>query len=212
MKHIILSYFATLLLLVSFQAEAKKIEGTVFYEHDTVKMTLAIPMALSEVRFHALEKNIYYFKENGDKALLNISEVKSIKFRFNGELLVFKAVPQHWKYILPSTNFVRVESSSLGPIQVYSYHVKEAYRTTTAPLMMPNGSFEMGMSFTVQEQVIHYLIIKNGVITELPDRKFQRFIREYFEDCPKLIEKVKSKQLGREYLGAIVNYYNSSCQ
>lgn len=55
---------------------------------------------------------------------------------------------------------------------------------------------------------------ENSYYDDLKYRRqfFSDFAVEYFADCPSLVSKIKSKELGERKSVDIVNYYNSNCQ
>lgn len=203
MKHHHLYAFILLITLFTFQAEAKKLEGTAFYENETLTVTLHIPTGLKGIRFDKLEMGIDYYSKDGTRAPLLLYKLNQVRFNYNGKMIVMRTVPQTWKNEFPKRKFVRVESSNEGLLQVCSYtdYVKSSFYNS-----------ETNLNTNIQSAVTRYFMIKNNKVTRVPDGKFKRFIRDYFKDCITLIAKVEIKRLGKKHLGSIVDFYNSSCQ
>ncbi len=83
--------------------------------------------------------------------------------------------------------------------------------------MGPNGT-GMNMVYTSSPKTIYFLsrkgedIVKRLNSINTYSKKFMSIAEKYFEDCPKLLNKIKSKHFNRHGIESVVNYYNNYCE
>jgi len=120
---------------------------------------------------------------------------------FNNDPIIFK-----FFQLNDRDKYIRVEEDIVdGPVQSYS-----AIRNYTATM---EGFGSVPMSTT-----IYYVKKKNeDKLTKLGTydpiiHTYQTRVRNYFKDCPKLIEQINNKKLRFQHgLGKMVKYYNENC-
>jgi hypothetical protein len=52
----------------------------------------------------------------------------------------------------------------------------------------------------------------NGELKRPKGLTFKKDMINYFSDCPKLVEKIESKDFRKDDLESIVRFYNSNCR
>lgn len=45
----------------------------------------------------------------------------------------------------------------------------------------------------------------------IPPKRFKKVVRDYFKDCPALVEKVNNKEFKKKHMDEIVAFYNQNC-
>lgn len=74
-------------LIFTLKLEAKKIEGQICYEKDTVNVIMQIPLNFltQEPNYERLQMRIKYFDSLGVKNTLRPSDAKEIRFTYQNE-------------------------------------------------------------------------------------------------------------------------------
>ncbi len=194
-------YYILLMLLVGLiRVEAKKIEGQIFYEEDTVSVTLNIPTKLlsKELDLEGLQEKIKYFDDSGKKKTLRPRDAREVRFKFNGKEVRMISI----------TNSAKIRSSFLkleidGPVRLFTYIKPEmpgSYDTATGTR---NGSAGPEEKDVLQKG--------DGIIRIISSWTFKKDMTKFFKDCPELAKKIKDKVWRKRDLNQIVNYYNTSC-
>lgn len=201
-----LTTFSFLLsLLTYFQVEAKRVNGTIFYEHDTIETLLTIPAKLfglgKDPRYDLLQTGIYRYDDDGAKIEVLPSEVLEIRFKWKRDIIRMVAVNDESGILPEKEMFLKLESD--GQLKLFSYYDWQqtmVYNPTTKrmePYSMLVGS---------------YFILKDQSIKKLEEKTIRQEAIELFQDCPKLIQKLRSKQVDADQFLRMVEFYNTRCE
>ncbi len=162
-------------------------------------------------------KNEIVFKTDTDdsKTIYNYKTVDKV-------VISYKSGKKEYQYkIIADSDFGSNTVSLLEPIEkgnvnlfgVTSYHAG-------APMMAVGGfgNNSMMMGFGSNPKTIYYISRKGeDVVFRLKNsntysKRFRIVADEYFSDCPKLINKIKSKEFHRFGIETVVSYYNHYCK
>jgi hypothetical protein len=187
-------------LFLSFNLNAKKINGIIFYKNDTVNVTFNIQSDLfsKSVNFAALQFNVYYLDSLGKESRLCADKAKEIRFEFNGELIQMISLKFYTFGLYPDTNiFVKLDID--GKLRLFTY--------------FPSTGYSGGGFGNTQTQIGFHLIQKGDNKPYAPImRNFRKRMSAYLSDCPSLVEKIQTQEFRCKDIRTIVLYYNSNCE
>ncbi len=177
---------------------------------DSVSLTLRDGTIISGTGKINMYDRIVFRKNRKDKkTMYDYKTVKRVKVIIgdsekNYEYKVIKG--------LTSDNIKLMESIDIGEVILYA---KQLNGTSSIP-MGPSGS---GITMHQSSTLTLYFISRKGedIVTSLNtgntySKKFRNIAEFYFEDCPKLLNKIKSKHFNRYGIESIVSYYNNYCK
>lgn len=83
----IIHLFTIVGLILTFNLEAKKIEGRIIYKNDTVNVTFIIPIKIlaQEPNYQKLQFKVKYYDAAGKKIILKPDNAKEIQFKYEDE-------------------------------------------------------------------------------------------------------------------------------
>ena len=185
----------------TFNLEAKKVEGKIFYENDTADIVLSLPSniyASAQTR-QRLQNRMAYFDSSGKKRpLIPNDSIKEIRFNDGSKELRIICVPNSIERIL-TTKYIFLQLEIDGKLRVFKYF-----------FVTHNSSrMELGMD--------NYSLFWDHIFQK-GDGELKRFrntnkeIGEYLSDCPELVEKIESDFFKKRDVLSIVEYYNSNCK
>ncbi len=204
-KLIILS---TIGLFLTFQVEAKRIKGQIFFDHDTIEVTMNIPVKFfSQVpNYEKLQYKVKYFDDQGVKKVLRPDDAKEIRFTYgNKEVRMLSRYNSLGGNIfsLSSNIFLRIESD--GYLKLFNF-----YFTRSSPGMY-NASTGMttgGYAYSVEKFVLQK---GSGQLKRPSGLTFRKDMMQYFNDCPALVQKIENREFRKGDIQAIVRFYNQNC-
>ena len=85
-------YVATILILVSFQVNAKKIQGEIILNNDeAINVTFIIPFGFlaSEPAYIKLQTGVKYIDGSNKKVMLRPEDAKEISFAIDGHIIQY---------------------------------------------------------------------------------------------------------------------------
>jgi hypothetical protein len=163
--------------------------------------TVQVPTKLLSKKAETIQQNhITFFNKKGQKLELNAGTAKEVGFTYEGEDIVFRALPQ----VIQKVTHVKADFYKLivdGNCTMYLAYT--AY----------GDGFQTGYCLFKDEN--HYYYTTSGVthhLVKAPGRIEN--LKELFEDCPEPVAKIKNKEFNKgdnKYFN-IVQYYNHSCQ
>lgn len=197
-------------LIFTFKLEGKKIEGKIFFENDTIDVTFNIPIKFftQEPNFEKLQYKVKYFDSTGIKIVLRPDNAKEIQFKYEDEnvrmLSRYNSLGLGNIFSMSTNIFLKLEID--GELKLFSYYyTQRSAGTYNASTGMMTG----GYSYSVER----YILQKgNGELKRPKGLTFKKDMLEYFSDCPKLVEKIESKDFRKDDLESIVRFYNSNCR
>ncbi len=197
-------------LIFSFKLEAKKIEGQIFYNNDTISVTMKIPVKLftQEPNYEKLQYKVKYFDSLGVKKVLRPDDAQEIRFTYEFEkvrMLSRKNTLSLGNIFSMSSNiFLRIEID--GDLKLFNY-----YYTQSSPGMYnaSTGMMTGGYSYSVERYILQK---SDGELKRPKGLTFRKDMIKYFNDCPELSKKIENKEFRKSDLESIVRFYNVSCR
>jgi predicted Zn-ribbon and HTH transcriptional regulator len=197
-------------LILSFKLEAKKIEGRIIFENDTIDVTFNIPIKFftQEPNYEKLQYKVKYFDSAGNKIILRPDKAKEIQFKYEYEnvrmLSRYNSLGLGNIFSMSTNIFLKLEID--GELKLFNYyytqHSAGAYNAST-------GMMTGGYSYRVERLILQK---GNGELKRPKGLTFKKDMINYFSDCPKLVEKIESKDFRKDDLESIVRFYNSNCR
>jgi predicted Zn-ribbon and HTH transcriptional regulator len=192
-------------LMFAWKLEAKKMEGKILFDHDTLAVTFNIPVNFfsQEPIYEKLQYKVKYYDTAGKKIVLKPDQAKEIQFQYEGKTvrMLSRNNSTGWAN---STLYLKLEID--GNLKLFNY-----YYTQNSPGMYNSstGTTTGSYSYGVEK----YMLQKaDGELKRPKGLTFKKDMVEYFSDCPALIEKIESKDFRKNDLEFIVNFYNSNCK
>jgi hypothetical protein len=191
-------------------AFAAKIDGYfITNKHDTVNVTFKIPVGfISQIpNYQSIQYKIkYYDKASGKKITLRPEDALEIGFRYGN--VAIKMLSRSYSFSNnPFSNdgkiFLRLQID--GPLKMFRY-----YYTQSSPghFNGATGAMTGGYSYNVEQ----YVLQRGDEPLKWPRTwSFRKDMKEYFSDCPALVEMIDSKEFRKNEVEAIVEFYNSKC-
>ena len=203
-------FLITLGLIFTFKLEAKKIEGKIFFEHDTMDVIFNIPIDLItlEPNFEKLQLKVKYFDQAGKKHILRPDDAKEYRFKY-----LYREIRMISRknslgiggiFLTDKNIFLQLEVD--GYLKLFNYYFT---RRIGGTYNAATGTMYPGMSFDSER----YILQKgDDVLKRTKGLNFKKDMQEYFSDCPKLAEKIENKEFRQYDLRSIVRFYNSQCR
>tara|TARA_R110002050_G_scaffold179741_8_gene313244 strand:+ start:1018 stop:1554 length:537 start_codon:yes stop_codon:yes gene_type:complete len=172
----------TLLAILSFSfINAQYNEGTIYLKDSTKRKGLIKTKTFGGVKY----------KENQSSDVTDYEDNQ-----LNGYDLKEYGTIEKYRYKEVNGLSRRMKIVRLGKINLYS-------------VFKSNAGSAMGMGLPVSEGNI-YFIEKNNVTIKI-GAKLKNGKLYLIEDCPKLIDKIQSKELKTREVVEIIDYYNKNC-
>ena len=198
-----------IILMSYFSLQAKKIDGTIILENDTLIVTLKIPYKFlaQEPNYEKLQYKIKYFDTEGNKVILKPHEAKEIRFNDGFDDIRMLSRPNNLDlgslFSISSHIFLKLEID--GNLKLFKYHYTQSsggmYNGAT-------GTYTAGYSYNVEK----YILQKGDEeLKRTRSLVFRKDLMDYFSDCPELAKKIEEKEFRKRDLELIVQYYNSHC-
>lgn len=202
-------YVLVILVIAHSSLEAKKVDGKIVYENDTVDVTFIIPVKLlsQEPKYERLQYKIKFYDPSGKKVILKPDQAKEIQFTYGSEkirMLSRRNSLQTGIIFSASVNiFLKLEMD--GELKMFSY-----YFTQNSPGMYnaSTGMVSPGYTYDVERYILQK---EDAELKSLKGLSFRKDMMEYFMDCPALSRKIEDRILKKSDLEAIVRFYNSNC-
>ncbi len=194
------------------QIVAKKIDGYfITHSHDTMKVVFNIPMKLfsQQPNFEKLQYKVKYYGKAGKVLILRPDEATEINFTYGNQAIRMLSLSNSIGYgnnIFNTNSNIFLKLEIDGPLKMYRY-----YYTQSTP-GIDNGATG-GMTGGYTTNVEQYILQKgNGELKRPKAWSFKKDMKEYFEDCPALVERIDSKEFRRKEVESMVTFYNAQCK
>ena len=200
----------TIGLFFTLKLEAKKVEGRIITNNDTVDVVFNIPVNFftRKPNYEQLQYKIRYIDLTGKKQTLRPDNANEIQFFYRDEhvRLLSKVNSIGLGRILSSDRSIFLKLEIDGRVKLFSYYYSER-----SPDMndVSAGTVTGGHTYTVERYVLQK---EDGELKRPRELTFRKDMADYFSDCTQLAEKILNKEFNRNDLSAIVNYYNSKCK
>jgi len=189
---------------------AKKVEGQIITQNDTINVTFNIPMKLftQEPNYERLQYRIKYYDSLNQKKILRPDQAKEIRFLHKNEeirmLSRYNSLGFSSFFSMNSNIFLKLEID--GELKLFNYYYSE-----NSPEMYNSATntFTGANSYSIER----YILQKGNGELKRPKRlMFRKDMMEYFSDCPELSQKIEMKELRKKDLEAIIRFYCLNCQ
>jgi hypothetical protein len=200
---------AAVLIVVTFQANAKKIPGRIILNNDqAIDVTLMIPFGFlgGEPSYIKLQTGVKYIDGN-KKVMLKPGDAKEIVFTINGQTIRMLSVRDDLELqsIFSSQEKVFLKLEIDGVVKLFTCYLTQSspgtYNATT-------GVMSPGASYNVERFVLKK---GNGSLTRPRGISFRKDMSKFFSDCPELVERIESRDLKKGDLELMVMAYNKNC-
>ncbi len=204
-KSLILVVLALMLITVS---EAAKIDAKIILSNgEKINTVIKVKTSLfGDINFIALQKKVIYYK-NGKKGKLFPEEVSELSFTYHGEPITMISVKDdlNLNSIFSSNENILLREIIDGKLKLFKYYYKQqapgAYNAST-------GTMSGGYAYSVDR----YILKKSGGELKRPRPiSFKKDMSTYFDDCPRLSEKILNKEFKARDIELIVDFYNKKC-
>lgn len=199
----------SVLTLFTFTLHAKKINGRIFFENDTIDVTLNIPFKLfsKEPNYQRLQNRLKYYDSTGAKVVVTPDQVKEFAFSYGYEVVRMlsreNSLGLGGIFAIDTNIFLKLEVD--GALKLFKYYFTQSspgmYNASTG---MVTGAYSFSVENYVLQKGDEELMRPRGLT-------FRKDMTEYFDNCPDLAEKIDKKEFRRADITAIVNFYNSMC-
>ncbi len=209
-------------LVLTIKLEAKKIEGKIVLENDTIDVVFNIPVNFftQEPNYEKLQNKVKYFDATGKKTSLRPDDAKEIQFKFEFENIRmvsrYNSLGLGNMFTTNSNIFLRIIIDGNLKLFMYYYTQRTPGMVSNAGSFGPSGGFTGTSSFMTggaAYSVERCILQKgNGELKRPKGLTFKNDMVEYFSDCPSLVKKIESKDFRKDDLNFIVEFYNKNCK
>lgn len=201
------SFWIVFVLILANEAEAKKIDGKIFFKNDTLEVIFKIPINIfsKEINFEKLQYKIKYFDSAKNMVVIKPDQAEEIRFFYQAEevRMLSRYSTRRLKSAFSKNYKIFLKLEIDGNIKLFKY-----YHTESSPLMY-NSSSELiteGISYQVDKC---FLQKGSQELAKIKGLTFRKDMMEYFNDCSELSQKIENKEYRKKDIESIVNYYNS---
>ena len=211
MKRLIL--LVAISLIFTFKLQAKKIEGQILFEHDTINVVMKVPIKFfkKEPNFEALQNRVVYFDSQGNKKILEAGAAKEFRFKHKQKTIRMLSRKNTFSFHRESRSYLFLKLELDGKLKVFNFYHQTEKLPAKSISSSGNGPDIYVGSITLSTN--QYIYQKgNGQLREIDPKSFEEDMVKYFSDCPELSKKIKDKEVEYKDLGAITRFYNSNCE
>jgi hypothetical protein len=201
---------AAILILISFQVNAKKIQGKIILNNDqAISVTFIVPFGFlgGEPAYIKLQTGVKYIDSSNKKVMLRPGDAKEISFSINGQNIRMLSVDDDLELqsIFSSQEKVFLKLEIDGAVKLFT-----SYTTQSSPGMYngTTGSMSAGTTYNVEKFVLKK---RNGSLMRPRGIAFRKDMSEFFSDCPELVEQIQNRNLRKGDLELMVMEYNKKC-
>jgi hypothetical protein len=203
-------------LIISLSLYAKKIEGKIFFENDTIDVTFILPVDLltQDIIYENVQQKIKYIDRNGIKHKLRPDDAKEIRFKYPYSEIRMISVPNNLglgnPFFFGQNIFLELKID--GYLKLFNYYYKQKSANMFTGSSGFNNSINTMNTYQFEYTVERFILQKGNGGLKRPKRiSFKKDMIEYFQDCPELVEKFENKEINKDYLESAVRFYNSRC-
>ena len=195
--------------MLTFKVDAKRLEGKLLLEHDTLNVTFKIPVSLftQEINFEKLQRRIKYFDSTGNKVVIRPDQAEEIRFFYNHEeiRMLSRFSPYRLNDLFSKNHYYFLKLEIDGKLKLFRY-----YYTENSPEVYDASSDVItgGQSYSASRYILQKL---SEEIYMPKNLTFRKDLMEYFQDCPELSMKIENREYRKTDLETIVRFYNSYC-
>ena len=204
-----MKHFVFVLLFVFNFSYGKNIEGyyiTTNNKKYTKVFDIPVGVPSDEVNFQAIQFVLKYYDENNKKQKLDLEFIYEVGFEYNGEKIVLRKLRNELDLpptLISDTRYILLKLIKEDIISEYSF-------SGTGYMLNPNG-FGGSVSGSFYKYGSGILVKKDGTMVDPSTGSFRKKMREFFADCPVLVEKINNKVYKRNQIEEIIEYYKVNC-
>ncbi|MBL3657911.1 hypothetical protein [Fulvivirga sediminis] len=198
--------FLLILIIVSINGlHAKNVKGFIKFADSMQEVTLKIPAGLfgNHPQYIRLQNKIKYISPNGDVKVLKPSDAEAVKFSFKGEMITLVSVKNNTDQSrltgVTQDSHIFLKLVMDGKLKLFQY-----YSAQYSP-----GVGQQPGTTTIKDEYL--LQLPDEPLKRLKSIGFRKDMKEYFSDCPALVEILDSRTLRKKDMEAIVEFYNQNC-
>lgn len=188
---------------------AKKIEGDIIREKDTLHVVFTIPFKLlaSHPNFEKLQYKIKYADGTGALRVLRPADAIEIRFKYNNQeiRMLSRRNTLGGGSLFSNKNHIFLHLLKDGTLKLFNFY----YTQSNPGMYGASGAMVGATAYSVERYVLEK---KGGDLMQPKAISFRKEMSEYFSDCPVLAMRIENKELKRDDLLAIIAYYNSTCE
>jgi hypothetical protein len=191
------------------KSEARKLEGTIVMDNETIKVVFNIPFAFLKAvpNYEMLQRKVKYFDDKGNKMTLRPGQAKEIRFSYKGKeiRMLSRYDEDGLTYNVPRDRNIFLKLEIDGKLKLFKY-----YYTENSPNVhdASTGPATNADSYRIERYILQN---ENGKLKRIKGLTFKRDMTEYFRDCPGLVHKIENKEFRKRDLELMVSFYNSNC-
>lgn len=198
-----------IVMLFTLSLQAKKIEGKIVFENETVNVVFNIPIIMLQdaPNYQKIQQRVQYYDAVGKKQTLWPEDAKEIQFTYGQENVRMISVVNSIGLGNPlaSSNQIFLKLEIDGHLKLYSY-----FYSQSSPGMVNPATGIMGGGYSYNMD--RYVLQKgDGELKKIKGASFKKDMSEYFSDCPSLAQKIENKEFRKDDLESMVNIYNAEC-
>ncbi len=189
--------------MISLQTEARKVEGKIYLEEDTLNVTVRMRTDLfGEIQYPRMQHKIVYFDSTGVKHKAKPKHIRGFGFPTkNGyqEMLSKKFGSKMGVKKGKCTVFLHVLEN--GKCKLFDYYVNARINIANEVSGLQRVPYKI------------YLFQREDGRVWWPHKiPFRKQMKGQFPDCPELTRKIIEREFRHRDLRRIVRYYNSECR
>ena len=181
-------------------ASARKVKG--FYlnnTYDTSYVTFEIPIiAPNDVDFRYLHDGVAFWLDDKKKQIIKPHDAKEVVFTYNKEEVRLISCQDYLnlskKVVKKPTHFIFLKLEVEGSMCLYSYTYTQ----------------HVSMDFDYKATIMIFKR-KNDLLFVPKPMSQIRSLKKYFEDCPKILERLKKNDFNKGDEIEMVKMYNKNC-
>lgn len=193
-------FFALLFTQLSF---GQRTRADLIFKDGTVLTGFAEPTTVHNIRFRKERK--------AKKQFFSFDEVDTLKVHYDFDPTIYVAVK-----IKDRSAPIVLEFVHKGKNVAYFRDNKQGY---VAPMSFPNGGGAPGFQGGHSYNITHSYLRKTGSdeaihlgSSDWMSKNFKKAASNFFSDCPKLVEKLQSREYRKRDLKEVIDFYNSECE
>jgi predicted Zn-ribbon and HTH transcriptional regulator len=198
-----------MVMLFTFKVEAKRVEGKIIFDNDTVDVTFNIPFTLlgNQPDFQRLQKKVKYYDASGNRKVLKPDQAREIQFSYDSQQV--RMLSRAYKgagsiFSITKTQFIKLEVD--GEVKMFAY-----YDTRPSAGTIHNSLGKTIPAGGVRQVKVELMQKQEGELKRLKTFTFRQDMITFFNDCPQLSQKIESREFRRMDLASIITFYNTSC-
>ena len=142
----------TIGIVLTFKLEARKTEGKIIFEHDTIDVVFNIPIRFlsQEPNYEKLQQKVKYFDAAGKKISLHPDEAKEIQFKYENEnirmLSRYNSLGLGNIFMMGTNIFLKLEID--GNLKLFRYYYSQR---TPGTYNASSGMMTCGFSIVLRD-------------------------------------------------------------